>query len=64
MDFDNYRNQNYKHRSGDVIFPKLDWGEPLQIEIEHFIDCIVNNTNCLTDTTHARKVVRILEQAS
>ena len=64
MDYDNYRNQNYKHRSGDVIFPKLDWREPLQIEIEHFIDCIVNNTNCLTDTTHARKVVRILEQAS
>lgn len=64
MDFDDLSIQNYKHRSGDVILPKLDWKEPLQTEIEHFIDCIKNNYESITNTTHAMRVVSILEQAS
>jgi predicted dehydrogenase len=64
MDFDDLSIQNYKHRSGDVILPKFDWKEPLQTEIEHFIACIKNNHESITNTTHAMRVVSILEQAS
>ena len=64
MDFDDLSIQNYKHRSGDVILPKFDWKEPLKTEIEHFIDCIKNNYVSITNTTHAMRVVSILEQAS
>ncbi len=62
MDFDDMSIQNYKHRSGDVILPKLDWKEPLQTEIKHFIDCIITGRECITNPTHARRVVSILER--
>ena len=60
MDFDNAANYNFNLRSGDVILPKIDWIEPLKVEIDHFVDCINNKTPCLTGTEHASKVVDIL----
>ena len=48
------------YRSGDIIMPKIDWTEPLQSEIEHFVDCILGNSTCLTSVSHARKVIQIL----
>ena len=60
MDFDNPAAFNFNHRSGDVILPKINWIEPLKTEITHFMDCIQNGTECLTDSIHASKVVNIL----
>ncbi len=54
-------NPAFDHRSGDVILPKIDFKEPLKVEIDHFVDCIQNGTKCLTGVDHARKVVEILE---
>lgn len=64
MDFDNSRIFYFNHRSGDVIMPKIKWVEPLKIEIEHFMDCIVNGKPCITGANHAEKVVKILEMGS
>ena len=64
MDFDDPQSFSFNHRSGDVIMPKINWVEPLKTEISHFIDCIQNDTACLTDAVHAEKVVKILEQSS
>ena len=64
MDFDIPSTYSFDHRSGDVIMPRVKWVEPLKTEIEHFVDCIKNGANCLTDTDHARKVVKILEMGS
>lgn len=63
MDYDNQHFQSFDHRSGDVILPKIHFKEPLKQEIEHFIDCIENGTECLTGIDHAKKVVEILEAA-
>ena len=60
MDYDNPQFQTFDHRSGDVLLPKIDFKEPLKVEIEHFIDCIRNGTKCLTGVDHAKKVVEIL----
>jgi predicted dehydrogenase len=60
MDYDNPHFQTFDHRSGDVLLPKIDFKEPLKVEIEHFIDCIQNGTKCLTGVDHAKKVVQIL----
>ena len=62
MDFDLPVFQRLKYRSGDIILPQINFQEPLKVEIEHFIDCIQNGTDCLTDVAHARKVVKILSQ--
>ena len=63
MDFDNPNTFSFNHRSGDVVMPKIKWIEPLKTEIAHFVDCIQNGTDCITDSTHAAKVVHILERA-
>lgn len=60
MDYDNQNFQVFDHRSGDVLLPKIDFKEPLKVEIEHFIHCIKNGTKCLTDVRHSLEVVRIL----
>ncbi|OGW37720.1 MAG: oxidoreductase [Nitrospirae bacterium RBG_13_39_12] len=60
MDYDNPHFQTFDHRSGDVLLPKIDFKEPLKVEIEHFLDCIQNGTKCLTGVDHAKKVVQIL----
>jgi len=64
MDFDNPEALNFNHRSGDKTVPKIAWEEPLKVEVEHFVDCIINNAFCLTGIDHAKKVVTVLEQAS
>jgi len=64
MDYDNPLFQEFDHRSGDVLLPKIDFQEPLKVEIDHFIDCIENGTNCLTGVEHAKKVVEILSTRS
>lgn len=60
MDYDNPRLQMFNHRSGDILLPKVDFQEPLKMEIDHFLDCIRNGTECLTGIDHAKKVIQIL----
>ena len=64
MDFDNQSFPVFDHRSGDVLMPKINFKEPLSVEIDHFIDCIEKGIPCLTGIEHAKRVVRILEMAS
>ena len=63
MDFDNPDSLSFRHRSGDIIIPEVNYIEPLKVEISHFMDCIINNTPCITSANHAGKVVKILEMA-
>lgn len=62
MDYDHPAGLSFSHRSGDILFPKIKFEEPLKVEIAHFVDCIVNGAKCLTDTEHAKKVIKILDQ--
>ena len=63
-DYSLYKNANFNHRFGDIIIPKIDWIEPLKIETEHFVDCIVNDLEPLTNINHAKEVIKILEYAN
>ena len=51
------------YRAGDILIPQLDHTETLRTECEHFIDCIINNTQPLSDGTAGLAVVEILEAA-
>lgn len=64
MDYDNQHFHTFNHRSGDVLLPKIDFKEPLKVELDHFIDCIQNGAQCITGIEHAKKVVGILENRS
>jgi predicted dehydrogenase len=63
MDFDRLPSAPFNYRSGDILFPQINFAEPLRAEAEHFRDCIVNRCAPLTGIEHARSVVAILEQA-
>lgn len=51
------------YRSGDMWAPRLDTTEALQIEAQHFIDCITNGTKPETDGQAGLRLVRIVEAA-
>ena len=60
MDYDIHGFPSFSLRSGDVLLPKIDFQEPLKVEINHFFDCIEKGIDCLTGIDHAKKVVEIL----
>lgn len=60
MDYDNQNFPIFNYRSGDIVIPKITFREPLNVEINHFFDCITSNIPCMTGTDHAREVVGIL----
>ncbi|MGJ3237468.1 MAG: Gfo/Idh/MocA family protein [Anaerolineae bacterium] len=52
------------YRTGDMYSPKLEATEALQLETQHFIDCIQNGISPETDGAAGLRVVKILEAAS
>ena len=54
---------SHNHRSGEITIPIIKWTEPLKNEINHFLDCIIDDVTCITGPEHAKNVVRILELA-
>ncbi len=61
-DVENYAQFQLRHRSGDVIIPKLDFKEPLKVECQHFLDCIADGSTPVTDGANGLQVVRVLER--
>jgi predicted dehydrogenase len=54
---------NFQIRDGDLTIPTLQFGEPLQTECQHFVDCVRGNRRPLTDGSSGRRVVKVLEAA-
>ena len=50
-------------RFGDIKIPHISMTEPLRAECRHFIDCIMEDKQPLTDGADGVRVVRILEAA-
>ena len=50
-------------RIGDISIPKLDMKEPLKVECQHFLDCILKGDEPLTGGEQGYKVIQILEAA-
>lgn len=63
MDFDAPASMRFKSRQGAVTMPYCPVREPLSVEIEHFLDCIVTGCSPETGAPHARAVVAVLESA-
>lgn len=63
MDYDEPSNFVFQYRKGECFIPSIEYLEPVQGEIEHFVDCIQNGTDCITGPEHAMRVVKILHEA-
>lgn len=51
----------YVLRDGDIFSPKIDQSEPLKEQCRHFIECLKENKNPLTDGKNGLEVVRVME---
>jgi predicted dehydrogenase len=51
-------------RQGDVHIPRVDAGEPLDLECRHFVDCLQTGARPRSDGESALRVVEILEAAT
>jgi len=49
------------YREGDIITPKLDNYEPLALEANHLIDCLLGKDKPLVDGYEGLKIVKLLE---
>jgi predicted dehydrogenase len=50
-------------RFGDILIPRVETAEPLQLECKHFIECVASHTTPLTDAQDGLRVIRIIEAA-
>lgn len=62
-DFGSFAEFQLALRRGDITIPALKFPEPLQVECQHFIDCILDGRAPLTGGQHALEVVKVLEAA-
>lgn len=58
-----YAEFQMRGRYGDMSVPYLPFHEPLQLECQHFVDCIRSKAIPLTDGYEGLRVVRVLEGA-
>ena len=52
------------YRTGDMWAPKLDGSEALRVEGEHFIDCVKNGKQPISDGRLGLRVVELIEAAT
>ncbi len=57
----NYGEFNLRIRDGDIISPSVETSEPLKNECIHFIDCVTQRVQPLTDGWAGLDVVRVME---
>jgi predicted dehydrogenase len=62
--YDTYGEFQLAYRYGDITIPRIKESEPLKIECEHFVDCIINGRTPRTDGLSGLRVVSVLEAAS
>jgi predicted dehydrogenase len=51
------------YRYGDVIIPYLRVNEPLRVECQHFVDCVLHHKTPQSSGLDGLKVVKVLEHA-
>jgi predicted dehydrogenase len=52
----------YITRSGGIVSPPIPNVEPLRVECEHFVECIVEGRRPRSDGESGLRVVRVLER--
>lgn len=62
-DFDTFGEFQLLLRAGDLLIPKIDFVEPLKVECQHFVDCIVDGKRPISDGREGLRVVQVLEAA-
>ena len=62
-EFDSFGKFQLIQRAGNVVFPSIDFIEPLEVEAKHFVECIENSQKPISDGYSGLMVTKILETA-
>jgi len=62
--YDTFAEFHYAYHYGDMYSPFIKQEEPLKAECQHFLECIQNGTQPITDGEKGLELVRILEASS
>lgn len=62
--YDTFGDFQYSYHYGDSYIPYIRHEEPLRVECQHFMDCILNNTVPETSGREGLELVRILEASA
>ncbi len=60
---DTYGEWQFSYHYGDIVTPYLRMEEPLRVECAHFLECIREHRQPLTDGWNGLNVVRVIEAA-
>ena len=60
---DSFAQFQFQLRVGDLVVPTIQFGEPLQSECQHFIECVTTGAPPHTDGLSGLRVVKALEAA-
>lgn len=58
---DTYGDFAYSYKYGDIVIPKLEGGEPIRRELNHFVDCINGKTSCRSSAVQGLRVLEVVE---
>ncbi len=61
--YDSFGEFHLSYRYGDIVLPRIEEAEPLKTEAQHFLECIREGKNPLSDGANGLKVVEVLEAA-
>ncbi len=62
--YDTFGEFHYAYHYGDIYVPYIKQEEPLKLECQHFLDCIMQGTTPLTDGRRGTELVQILEAST
>jgi predicted dehydrogenase len=62
--YDTFAEFHYAYHYGDMYAPYIKQEEPLKTECQHFLDCIRDSRNPLTNGERGLEMIRILEASS
>lgn len=58
---DSFGDFAYSYKYGDIVIPKLEGGEPIRREMDHFVDCINGKSECRSSAEQGLYVIEIIE---
>ena len=61
--YDTFGEFHFSYRYGDILTPRVVENEPLKVETEHFIDCVLNHRRPRSDGVSGLRVVSVMEAA-
>jgi predicted dehydrogenase len=57
---DLYGNHNLRLFDDGITIPRLNWREPLQVEVEHFLTCVMNGTPPRSDGADGKRTLEVI----